>query len=228
MDRQKMSALALAVAACFPGSGVALEGQVPQETEKQLPALGSGVAAPAALIAAALAGVALAAGGGSGSAAAPGDTGSAPSAPPRTLSYSSAADFQTPEFAAQQGLQAVNADRLYFNGHYRWYLGSAADPAAGTGIGVKIAVADTGINAREASTGGAIAIDGAASYDYVNNKSGSAADDSGHGSHVAGIIAAPKNGSGMHGLAYNATVVNFKIADLDGIIRASDSQLADM
>jgi hypothetical protein len=122
----------------------------------------------------------------------------------------------------------VQAESLYYNGHYRWYMGDASDPAAGTGIGVKIAVADTGINAREASTGSLIAIDVAGSYDYVNNRAGSAADDMGHGTHVAGIIAAPKNGAGMHGLAYNASLVNFKVGSSSGLITASDAQLADM
>jgi subtilase-type serine protease len=144
------------------------------------------------------------------------------------MSFTSAADFQTAEFRAQQGLQVVRADSLYYNGHYRWYVGDALHPAAGTGIGVKIAVADTGINPREAATASAIAIDVAASYDYVNNRSGSAADDSGHGTHVAGIIAAPRNGVGMHGLAYSATLVNFKVGDANGLITASDAQRADM
>ncbi|MGH8708171.1 MAG: S8 family serine peptidase, partial [Burkholderiales bacterium] len=146
----------------------------------------------------------------------------------RALSYSGPADFQTPEYAAQQGLRVVKAETLYYNGHYGWYTGGAADPAAGSGVGVKIAVADTGINAREAATGGFIAIDASASYDYVNDRAGSAADDAGHGTHVAGIIAAPRNGEGMHGLAYSATIVNFKVGDADARITASDAQRADM
>src|SRR5205085_9117664 len=93
---------------------------------------------------------------------------------------------------------------------------------------IAAAVADTGINAREATTGSAIAIDVSSSYDYINNRPGAGADDFGHGTHVAGILAAPKNGAGMHGLAYNATLVNFKVGDSSGAITATDAQLADM
>jgi subtilisin family serine protease len=245
MDTQKMSALALAIALGFPG-GAHSSDAAPVTDEKAppakaLPALGSGLA-PAALIAGALAGLALAAGGGGGgggggsgdqpsSGGIGSDPGTPPSAPPadapaRTLSFTSAADFRTSEYAAQQGLQVVKADSLYYNGHYRWYVGEAPNPAAGTGIGVKIAVSDTGINATEAATGSAISIDVAASYDYTANRAGSGADAYGHGTHVAGIIAAPKNGAGMHGLAYNATLINFKVGN--GTISATDAQHADV
>jgi hypothetical protein len=142
--------------------------------------------------------------------------------------YASPADFETPEYNAQQGLRQVKAANLYFNGNYAWYAGNASDPAAGTGVGVKIALADTGINPREGSTASMINIDVAASYDYINNRAGSGPDEYGHGTHVAGILAAPKNGSGMHGLAYNATLINFRVGGASGAITASDAQLADM
>jgi hypothetical protein len=45
---------------------------------------------------------------------------------------------------------------------------------------------------------------------------------------VSGIIAAPKNDSGMHGVSYNASVVNFKIANSSGVIYLTDSQEADL
>jgi subtilisin family serine protease len=211
-----------------------------QETER--PAKRSAYLLPAALAAAGLGVVAAFAsrhsGGGDGtggaSAGAPsGGTPPSPAAPPspapgRTLMYNSPADFETAEYNAQQGLRQVKASSMYFNGNYAWYVGNAPDPAAGTGVGVKIAVADTGINPREGATGSVINIDVAASYDYIANRSGAGADQYGHGTHVAGIIAAPKNGAGMHGLAYNATLVNFKVGDSTGAITASDAQLADM
>jgi subtilisin family serine protease len=250
MRSKSLPVLALAIAGCFPDGAIGFEADFkldveaaseerkdPRETP--LPALGSGIP-PVAIIAAGLAAAAALAagasggggGGGAGVAApagggsAAGGSGNGASTAPRTLSYSSAGDFRTSEFSAQQGLQLVKADSLYYNGHYSWYAGNAPSAAAGTGIGVKIAVADTGINAREASTGSAISIDVAASYDYVADRAGAGADEYGHGTHVAGIIAAPKNGSGMHGLAYNASLVNFKVGN--GPITATDAQLADM
>jgi subtilisin family serine protease len=217
---RRVRAFALVIAASLPCAAGGFDGADPDDAAK-LPALGAGISITALIAAGAAAAVAAVSSRDDRSASAASD-------PARTRSYTSAADFRTSEYAAQHGLRMVGADTLYFNGHDRWYAGAAAHPAAGTGIGVKIAVADTGINAREAATGGVIAIDAAASYDYVNNRAGSAADDYGHGTHVAGIIAAPKNAAGMHGLAYNASVVNFKVGNSTGVITASDAQRADM
>ncbi len=237
MRRKIVPVVALGVATAYASSAGAGEpsGPIPDKSEKREAGQDTGYLLPAAVVAAGIAALAALAGKGGGggdgsngaSVPATSSGGSGP-AVPRTLLYTSAADFQTAEYQAQQGLAAVNAASMYYNGEYRWFTGAAPDAAAGTGIGVKIAVADTGINAREATSGSSIAIDTAASYDYVNNRPGSSADDSGHGTHVAGIIAAPKNGSGMHGLAYNATLVNFKVGDSTGAVNLTDAQFADM
>ena len=226
MASRKVAVIALCLAT-FPAFGQGLD----QPETAPLPELGIGLPTAALIAAGVAAAAALAASGGGGSdsgGSAGASGGSGAGSAPRSLTYTGAADFQTSEYAAQQGLGVVKAETLYYNGHYSWYMGAAADAAAGTGIGVKIAMGDTGINPREASTGSAIAIDAAASYDYIANRAGSGADDYGHGTHVAGIIAAPKNGSGMHGLAYNATIVSFKLYGGSGSVAAGDAQRGDM
>ena len=225
MASRKVAAIVLAFAT-FCASGQGLD----QPETPPLPELGVGLPTAALIAAGVAAAAALAARGGGGSdsgGSAGAGGGSGAGSAPRSLTYTGAADFQTSEYAAQQGLGVVKAETLYYNGHYSWYMGASADPAAGTGIGVKIAMGDTGINPREASTGSVIAIDAAGSYDYIANRAGPGADDYGHGTHVAGIIAAPKNGSGMHGLAYNATIVSFKLYDGAGNM-AGDAQRGDM
>ena len=236
MRRKIVAVVALGVATACAGSAAAQDqaGPVPDTHQESDTHKHAGYLLPAALVAAGVAALAGLAGkhGGAGDSStggsAPGTSSGSSPASARTLLYTGAADFQTPEYQAQQGLGAVNAASMYYNGAYRWFTGAAADAAAGTGRGIRIAVADTGISAREATSGSSIAIDAAASYDYVNNRSGSSADDSGHGTHVAGIIAAPKNDSGMHGLAYNATLVNFKVGDSSGAVNLTDAQFADM
>src|SRR5205085_7120399 len=166
MRRKIVSVVALAIATGFTGTGAAAEADpepASPESGGKPEARPSTYLAPAALIAAGVAAVAALAGsrggGGGNAGSTSGSTASGASSPPRALTYTSAADFQTPEYNAQSGLAWVRAASLYYNGHYRWFTGDAPSSAAGTGIGVKIAVADTGINAREATTGSAIAID---------------------------------------------------------------------
>src|ERR687896_1235769 len=150
MRTREVSALALAIAACFPGSATGLDAgyelaepatEQPEDKRETQPLFGLAAGVPAAALIAggltAAAVLASRAGGGEGSGA-----GASAGEPPRTLSYRSPADFQTSEFNGQQGLRVVNADSLYYSGHYRWYVGEVSDPAAGTGVGVKIAVAD--------------------------------------------------------------------------------------
>ncbi len=122
---------------------------------------------------------------------------------------------------------------MYYNGHYRWYAqnggtgGNPSNSTAGTGTNIKVAVADTGVNSAEASTGTQISVDATNSYDYVNNTSGATTDDNGHGTHVAGIIAAPKNSSGMHGIAYNSTILNLKVINAAGSVTATDAEIGN-
>lgn len=103
-----------------------------------------------------------------------------------------------PYRASQWGLDVVQAD-------------SAWEANSSMGDGVTVAVLDTGIDLDHEDlsaniTGGYNAINGG-SYD----------DDNGHGTHVAGIIAAiPNNGRGVAGVAGHAKLLAVKVMDKDG------------
>jgi subtilisin family serine protease len=83
-----------------------------------------------------------------------------------------------------------------------------------TGTGIKVAIIDTGINYTHPDLGGGFGsgkkvADG---YDFVNNDA-NPMDDNGHGTHVAGIVAA--NGT-LKGVAPNATLFAVKVLDSTG------------
>lgn len=103
--------------------------------------------------------------------------------------------WQTPEFKANWGLGSNNFDAAY--------------AAGATGQGVKIGVLDSGTYAQHFDFSTlhnvikfpAPFLDGDVP-DY-DKSDGGIAD---HGTHVAGIIAANRNGVGMHGGAFNSTL----------------------
>lgn len=116
------------------------------------------------------------------------------------VASSSAEEFETPEYKAQEGLAVVNAAQAYALGY--------------TGRGVVIAVVDTGVDGRHREFLGNVT-DG---YDFIKGqgtKPGESVDTAGHGSHVAGIIAARRDGHGIHGLAFGATLLPLRL-DMDG------------
>ncbi|MEU4239395.1 S8 family serine peptidase [Actinoplanes sp. NPDC026619] len=84
-----------------------------------------------------------------------------------------------------------------------------------TGSAVNVAVLDTGVNA---GTNGVDDLSGAllGGYDFVNNDS-NAADDEGHGSEVASLIAARGNNSlGMAGVCWSCQILPVKVLDYKG------------
>lgn len=79
------------------------------------------------------------------------------------------------------------------------------------GTGINVAVVDSGIDSTHPEFDGKT-IQG---YDFANSSSGFAADENGHGTHVASIIAGERDGSGMRGVAYDANLFSYK-TDNDG------------
>jgi len=77
-----------------------------------------------------------------------------------------------------------------------------------TGDGVIVAVIDSGIDTDHIDLDANIS---AFSTGYVNGQVVSVEDSFGHGTAIAGVIAAEKNDLGMHGVAYNAQIMAINV-----------------
>jgi thermitase len=91
-----------------------------------------------------------------------------------------------------------------------WNLPKIGAPTAwdrvGGAAGIKVAVLDTGI-ANHPDLTGRVTL----AQDFTSSPSGSN-DRNGHGTHVAGTIAAnANNGMGVVGVAWNASILNGKV-----------------
>jgi serine protease len=99
--------------------------------------------------------------------------------------------------------------------NYQWHLRQIGLPAAwklGQGEGVIVAVIDTGVT-QVADLKGTKFVAG---YNFVSN-SKDAADDHGHGTHVAGTIAqATNNKLGVSGVAFGASIMPLKVLSARG------------
>lgn len=100
-----------------------------------------------------------------------------------------------PLLASQWGVERINAPAV-------WGISG--------GSGVLIAVVDSGIDAGHADLTGVVS-----GYDFVNDDA-DASDDNGHGTQMAGVIAAAANGVGTVGVAYNSRVLPVKVLGADG------------
>ena len=99
-----------------------------------------------------------------------------------------------------------------------------------TGKGVTVAVLDTGVDSANPDLAGTVmsehcfvAPDGCPNGTAEQDGPGSAADDQGHGTAMAGIIAGRGTGGGTIGVAPAASIVSVKVADRNG--RTSDAQI---
>ena len=102
--------------------------------------------------------------------------------------------FET-EYKAQYGLGLINASSMYARG--------------GTGKEQTVAVIDSGGTPTHSDLDGAYSAVKCFKLGAWIEEPGCGVDLHGHGTHVAGIIAAERNGVGMHGVAYEASVVSY-------------------
>lgn len=90
---------------------------------------------------------------------------------------------------------------------------------------IPIAIIDTGIDYTHTDLGGCATIGNgckiAGGFDFVNND-GDPMDDEGHGTHVAGTVAALDNGVGVVGVAPEAKLYALKVLDASGSGSFSD------
>ncbi len=89
--------------------------------------------------------------------------------------------------------------------------------ARATGKGVRVGVVDTGVNMSHPD----LAVNVKTGFDAISETEG-VEDDNGHGTHVAGIIAALDNGFGVVGVAPEAHICAVKSFDSKGKGMASD------
>ncbi|EMO0474913.1 autotransporter outer membrane beta-barrel domain-containing protein [Pluralibacter gergoviae] len=140
------------------------------------------------------------------------------------------ASWRTPEFNAEWGLSAINADRAYAAGY--------------SGKGVRLGIFDQPVYAKHPEFSGDnkvvnLVTEGSREYTdpYIPVKKGDkfrydgtpSQDSDGtlgsHGTHVGGIAAGSRDGGPMHGVAYGAQIVSAENGDPgpeDGIILGND------
>jgi serine protease len=89
-----------------------------------------------------------------------------------------------------------------------------------TGAGVTVAVIDTGVDASHPDLAGQVLT----GYDAINKTSGTATDPNGHGTHVAGTIAAmTDNEIGVSAVAPNAKILPIRVLGASGSGYMSDA-----
>jgi outer membrane autotransporter protein len=109
-----------------------------------------------------------------------------------TAAAADPSDFNTPEYFASGALDQIGANEAYALGY--------------TGAGSTIAIFDSGIDPTHPEFTGKLN----GGYDFSFDTP-DLSDINGHGTHVAGIAAASRDGSGMHGVAYDADIMAFNI-----------------
>lgn len=153
---------------------------------------------------------------------------------PNRIRHTSVTAPNDPSYASQWALTAVNALQAW-NSVSTQYL----TQATATGQRIKVAVLDTGVDcghpdfinaggtSANSANGGQIntSLSRAFTASTISSALCTVMDDNGHGTHVAGTIAASaQNATGVTGLAWPVTVVSYKVLDNTG--SGSDSTIA--
>ena len=98
-------------------------------------------------------------------------------------------------------------------------IGATYAWSASTGTNVTVAVVDTGVDYNSTDLQPQLT----AGWDYINDNN-HPQDQNGHGTHVAGIIAAAQNNGGVRGVAPSAQVEPLRALDQDG--EGTDAEVA--
>ncbi|MFZ4382520.1 MAG: S8 family serine peptidase, partial [Sandarakinorhabdus sp.] len=120
----------------------------------------------------------------------------APTPAPTPTPTPTTSSFNTAEYRRSTGAVGVQALAAYDRG--------------ASGLGVTVAVIDSGVNPALAEFSGRIS---SASRDVASSRA--LADERGHGTSVTGVALAARNGSGIHGIAPQATLLALR-ADTPG------------
>jgi len=123
---------------------------------------------------------------------------SPPPPPPPPPSPPGSSSFETAEYNFAEGLGLIGASTAYADG--------------ATGSGITVAVIDTGTDFSHPDLQG----QSAGFFDVrASERTANDIDTEGHGTLVSGQIAALRDGDGLHGLAYNAKILDIR-ADRPG------------
>ncbi|MGU5952085.1 autotransporter outer membrane beta-barrel domain-containing protein [Klebsiella pneumoniae] len=121
-----------------------------------------------------------------------------------TAQAGSPESWMTEEFKKQWGLEAIGAHYAYARGY--------------TGEGVTIGIFDQAVFPHPEFDGKLNKVDAGDPYNFSGLPDFPQLGDfifGDHGTHVAGIAAAARNGQGMHGVAYNAGLISAKFLQSD-------------
>ncbi len=112
-------------------------------------------------------------------------------------------------------VEHIGSDEPYYG--YQWHLPAIDAPGAWdagyTGTGARVAIVDTGVYYYHPDLAGNIDLPAGATFVPGTV---SPNDDHGHGTHVAGIVAAMDNSYGTIGVAPNATIIPIKVLSASG------------